>query len=639
MAFIRDLKIGQKFLLVALMALVMSAAPTGRMLWDRFGQLTANRDELAGVAPVGDVLKTIRLTQLHRGITGSWLAGNDSQQAAREGRAAELDKALDQMLASTSAYPGDLLGQRRQEVQDKWKALRQSVSAKSLDVPTSFAQHTALVALQMRLLTDIADRSGLILDPEAGGYFMIAAVVEALPKLTEQMGQLRATGAVYLKKATMSDGERARLKATLDQMNQFAGDTDRYFHYASLNDADLARQVAGPLEAAKAAIAEANKLVQTQLLEPTTLSAGSVEYFNAMTTAIDAQFKLVDASFATVKATLEGRVRNGEAGMVVWAGVVLAIGLLAALLMRSIVQTTTRTVASAQAAAEALARGDLDHRIDVQAQDEVGQMARTLGQAMAELATMVRDIKSTGEYVSTASAQIAAGNSDLSARTEQSAANLQQTASSMEELIATVRNNAQSAKEAARLAGQSSLVATQAGDLVGQVVNTMDEISASSGKIADIIGVIDGIAFQTNILALNAAVEAARAGEQGRGFAVVASEVRSLAQRSSGAAKEIRDLISSSVTTIKDGAEVVGQAQRTMSDVVTQAQQVSTLVGEIGVATAEQTHGIDSVNSAVSQLDHSTQQNAALVEQSAAAASSLREQAERLVQAVGRFRV
>jgi len=252
---------------------------------------------------------------------------------------------------------------------------------------------------------------------------------------------------------------------------------------------------------------------------------------------------------------------------------------------------------------------------------------------------VVGTVRDSSDSIATGTRQIATGNADLSQRTEEQASNLQQTAASMEQLTETVKQNADVAKQATQLAGSASEAAVRGGVAVGQVVDTMEEITASSKKISDIIGVIDGIAFQTNILALNAAVEAARAGEQGRGFAVVATEVRNLAQRSAGAAKEIKSLIGDSVLKVETGSRLVSDAGKTMDDIVAQVKRVSDLLGEMGASAHEQTIGIDQVNGAVTQLDQVTQQNAALVEESAAAAASLNEQAKRLVEAVSAFKL
>jgi methyl-accepting chemotaxis protein len=283
--------------------------------------------------------------------------------------------------------------------------------------------------------------------------------------------------------------------------------------------------------------------------------------------------------------------------------------------------------------------GDLTRRMTVESDDEIGRLALAFNRFVSSLSEMVRQVRASGEAIATGSSEIANGNADLSQRTEEQASNLQQTAASMEELTQTVRQNADNAGAAAQLVSAAADSAAQGGVVVRQVVQTMAQITESSRKIADIVGVVDGIAFQTNILALNAAVEAARAGEQGRGFAVVATEVRSLAQRSATAAREIKSLIARSVENVESGAAQVGDAGKAMDEIVAQVGRVNDLVGEISAASTEQSQGIGQVGDAVSQLDRVTQQNAALVEESAAAAESLKVQAARLAQLMSVFRV
>jgi methyl-accepting chemotaxis protein-1 (serine sensor receptor) len=288
--------------------------------------------------------------------------------------------------------------------------------------------------------------------------------------------------------------------------------------------------------------------------------------------------------------------------------------------------------------AQSVADGDLTQTVRVDSNDEIGQLLATLAKMNASLAGIVGQVRTGSDAIGTASQQIAAGNQDLSSRTEQQASSLEETAASMEELTSTVKNNADNARQANLLAQAASGVAERGGAVVEQVVGTMEEIRAASGKIADIIGVIDGIAFQTNILALNAAVEAARAGEQGRGFAVVAGEVRNLAHRSAGAAKEIKALIENSVQSVATGSSLVGQAGDTMREIVGSVQRVTDIMAEIMAASVEQTAGIEQINEAVVQMDQVTQQNAALVEEAAAAAEAMQEQAAQLAQAVSVFR-
>jgi len=365
---------------------------------------------------------------------------------------------------------------------------------------------------------------------------------------------------------------------------------------------------------------------------------------NRLVPAADAYAKSVD-QLASYQAKLVDDERQNAAQSeregVVMLGLGIAAGLLlsgwfAWMLARSIVDP----LAKASRVAERVAAGDLTSTIsnDV-GRDEVHALVSDLGRMQGKLATLVGGLHAVSESILTATNEIAVGNHDLSARTEQAAANLQQTASSMEELTSTVRQSAESARLATELAESASGAASRGGAVVSQVVSTMEEINASSKKISDIIGVIDGIAFQTNILALNAAVEAARAGEQGRGFAVVASEVRSLAQRSAVAAREIKGLIGASVDKVESGSQLVAHAGTTMDEIVASVRRVTEIVGEISTAAIEQSQGIGQVNVAVSELDRMTQQNAALAEESNAATESLKDQAAQLSQAVGSFRI
>ncbi len=318
----------------------------------------------------------------------------------------------------------------------------------------------------------------------------------------------------------------------------------------------------------------------------------------------------------------------------------VAIGLLlAGYSWFSLRRAISRPIEQALKHFDDIAEGDLTHRVHVHSTDEMGQLLSGLSKMQDNLTKTVSTVRTGSDAIATATKEISAGNLDLSSRTEQQAASLEETASSMEELTSTVKHNADNARQASTLAVNASQIASAGNDVVSRVVSTMDEIRDSSTKITEIVGIIDGIAFQTNILALNAAVEAARAGEQGRGFAVVASEVRALAQRSSSAAKEIKDLIMLSVDRVQTGASLAGQAGQTMSEIIGAVQRVTDIMSEISSASSEQSSGINQVSQAVSQMDEATQQNAALVEQASAAAKSLEQQALSLKDAVSIFKI
>ena len=353
------------------------------------------------------------------------------------------------------------------------------------------------------------------------------------------------------------------------------------------------------------------------------------QLFSRLATSAREQMQEARQGVDTLAATMSG---------LIGVALVLALAVLIPLTYLS-VRSITRSLAQARDLAERIAGGDLSRDTQALNHDEVGQLVTAMGRMQQSLRGLVRQVQDAAGNISTASAEIATGNHDLSQRTEQTAANLEEAASSMEMLTSTVQQSAQASRQASDFASSAAEVAARGGAVVSQVVSTMDQITTSSRKIADITGVIDSIAFQTNILALNAAVEAARAGEQGRGFAVVASEVRSLAQRSAGAAKEIKELIGSSVERVEDGSRFVSQAGQTMTEIVGSVRRVSGIIHEITASAAEQSDNIGHISQSVTQLDQMTQQNAALVEQSTAASESLREQALQLTRAVSQFKL
>ncbi|PHV06472.1 methyl-accepting chemotaxis protein [Janthinobacterium sp. BJB412] len=359
--------------------------------------------------------------------------------------------------------------------------------------------------------------------------------------------------------------------------------------------------------------------------------------------ALDALLELTQAMVAQQKADIEGGGRQATGDIDFSRRMMIAMGVAALLVSAALAYWITASITGplneAVAIAQSVAAGDLTTRIEVRSQDETGLLLGALREMNASLARTVGEVRQSTATIATASGQIASGNLDLSGRTESQASSLEQTASSMEQLTGTVKQNADNARQANQLVISASSVALRGGAVVAQVVQTMGSIKDSSRKIADIIGVIDGIAFQTNILALNAAVEAARAGEQGRGFAVVAAEVRGLAQRSATAAKEIKGLIDDSVAKVDGGGVLVDEAGQTMGLIVTSVKQVADIMAEITSASQEQSMGIEQVNEAIAQMDEMTQQNAALVEQAAAAAQSMLDEAATLSRSVSVFKL
>jgi methyl-accepting chemotaxis protein len=389
--------------------------------------------------------------------------------------------------------------------------------------------------------------------------------------------------------------------------------------YTDIRKAVFAAKNAGDMEQGK-------KLYETDMNQART------RYLDALKKFSDQQAALLDAAALEI----QHQYTSGRTLLVMLGLAAIVLGMVAAWW---ITRTITQPINEAVKVAESVSSGDLTSDIQVSSSDETGQLMSALKTMNSNLVNIVAQVRNGTDLMATASCEIAAGNQDLSSRTEEQASSLEETASSMEQLTSTVRFNAENAREANQLAATASEIASRGGSVVGEVVTTMGSINDSSRKIVDIISVIDGIAFQTNILALNAAVEAARAGEQGRGFAVVASEVRVLAQRSAAAAKDIKALIDDSVQKVARGSDLVDKAGRTMGEIVQSISRVTQIMSQISSASEEQSIGIAQVNDAITQMDQVTQQNAALVEQAAAAAESMQQQSARLAEAVSVFKL
>ncbi|RGE46690.1 HAMP domain-containing protein [Comamonas testosteroni] len=479
------------------------------------------------------------------------------------------------------------------------------------------------------------DRVYVGIAKEAGRTQVAAALASEWRHLTEQSVERSIVAAISTEES-LSDQQRKLVSEGIAKINEL--------------QKQLVEMADDP-ESRKALELVAEKRKKTLESNAAVLKARSENDFAGAFDVVEKQLRpiakeYIDAQHSFVRLQEKHRnqaVANGEASqrsaymvIALVCGLIVVLGLATATL---ILRTITRPLHEAVALADSIAEGDLTAKVSIDRHDELGRLLKSLNAMTERLRSVVGQVRSGVESVSSASGQIATGNQDLSARTEQTAANLEETAASMEELTATVTQSADTARQANQLASTAAQAAEQGGRVVEQVVHSMGQITDSSRKIADIIGVIDSIAFQTNILALNAAVEAARAGEQGRGFAVVAGEVRTLAQRSAEAAKEIKQLITTSVDNVASGSQQVELAGKSMTEIVTSVRRVSDLIGEITASSTEQRDGISQVNQAVTNLDQMTQQNAALVEESSAAALSMQEQASRLAEVVAMFKL
>ena len=638
--WIRNLGLKQKFSILALLALLQ----IGVLLWFALGTSEENikvaRTEQASIAPLEQLVKLVQFTQQHRGLSANVLGGNTALEANRTAKQAEIEKIVQEFSARSAAtMKGRALLDAWSRVAADWKSLSAAVAARGIPGRDSNARHAALIAGYLVLIESVADEFGVTLDPEAVTYHLQNAALVHLANITEALGQTRARGALMLAQHSATEEDRYAFAAVVsvaaERQKSVSRSLDKVFEASKQAETALGTD-------AREAAAQVDRIVRlasSQILGKEKLDFPATEYTVATTQAIDAQFKVIAVAIRHFDELLEARVtslrRQEMAILGALLGFVLAAGWLAYVVMQSIMVPLQHAVRIS----EAIAAGDLSQTIEVRSKDEMGQLMAAMKLTVGQLNGIVRNIKTASDTVGTASQEIAAGHADLSSRTEEQASSLEETAASMEEMTTTVSQNAENAKKASQFAASASEVAQKGGEAVRKVVHTMSGISDSSKKIADIISVIDGIAFQTNILALNAAVEAARAGEQGRGFAVVASEVRNLAQKSAGAAKEIKGLIADSTAKVEGGSREVLEAGKTMDEIVDSVKKVSALIAEISAASQEQSQSLSQVSDTVQQLEKVTQQNAAMVEQATAASGSLEEQALSLINAVATFKL
>ncbi|MCO5099847.1 MAG: methyl-accepting chemotaxis protein [Burkholderiaceae bacterium] len=652
MSWLHRIGLSQKFVVLGVLGLVMIALPTSLYLLRAFDDVRVAQRRVDGAATAIALQRVVQRAQNHRGVVAGALAAASSlsalwqddnetlasKQPQVRAALAEAIEAFEAQLASAQASAA--LAQQWSESKRRWTSLDAALGAGELKSAERSTQlHTewigSLLALSDALLADF----GLPLVSDADSNALVDASLVHMPWAAEMLGRMRAYGTSALVEKNLSYGGRAELAGTKQRLGERLSDVDRSLAHAYAADPALQSRLGESVAAMRKRVESALAMVEQRLVAAQQLDLASDEYYDAMTATIDGLYAFDEAAMDELSKRLQGRSADLRQGAFAVVAALLAIVAVSVALMIVFVRSLTVPLAEAVSLAKAVADGDLGASLKARGTNEVGQLVDALAYMKARLVDVVAEVRRHAEGVAVGSAQIAQGNSDLSTRTEQQASTLEETAASMEQLSATVQQNADNARRADELARGASVVAMSGGEVVGQVVETMREIDDSSRRIADIIDVIDGIAFQTNILALNAAVEAARAGEQGRGFAVVAGEVRNLAQRSADAAREIKALIGASVERVERGTRLVDRAGTTMQEIVASVGRVTALMGEISNASAEQSTGVVQVGEAVGQMDQATQHNAALVEESAAAAASLEMQAQELLRAVAVFRL
>lgn len=636
---LKDCRLWQLFLILGVIGLALASVPAYLYVNESNKTLAGYAEDQAGMPAVSTVLKMVQRTQQHRGLSSMVLNGTTAAQDKRSAVQADVEQSIVAMDSLVANLDAPAIKRDWAEIKRGWQALAPVVAAKGLTAPESFARHTTLLSKLLYLTEAVGDHFNLHLESDRDVYQLIQAAFYQLPYLTEEMGKLRAKGSGLLSAKTLSADDRLAVSALAARVSDRLGQMRRAFDKAAVANKAISVDLGPAMTAAADAASQLAILANEQIVKPEQLSYASPEFFTQATKAIDAQFAFNDMARTQIDKIIAAKVTDFYATRWLLCGAMAVLLAIATGFLGLVTRAVTGPLNNAIAVAQQVAAGNLVAEFEVGAPNEVGLMLRALKEMNDSLRHIVGDVRQSINAISVATRDIASGNADVSARLESQASNLEETASSMEELTSTVRQNADNARQANELVIGASTLASHGGAVVAQVVGTMGGIDQASRKIVDIIAVIDGIAFQTNILALNAAVEAARAGEQGRGFAVVASEVRNLAQRSASAAKEIKGLINSSVDQVQAGNRLAAEAREAMNNILVSVERITGIMAEITVASAEQGAGIEQVNQAVLQMDDMTQQNAALVDQTAAASASLEEQANSLVQAIGIFKL
>ncbi len=623
------LRLLPKFMLVCLVFLLPLALATTLLISELGKSLAQAQDAQQGIAYVRQLQQGTRLLQQRRGLEHLRLSG----KAGMDNTA--LNPRITAALAALARLPAGAGLPQAAELNKQWQALlgRQG----GIAARDSYAAHTALLRQAARLGQLVADRSHLSLDPDAGANHLSAVLTATLPDLAEGLADIAGRGAAYIDTGLFEANEDQLVNANaLIARHELERLPARFDEILAAKPA-LQASLQPALKAVPAALAflERTKNEVTNSYDQTS----GAQFHAAGMQAIDALQALSGASASALDGLLLERIARDQARRALILAAMLLVLLAAAYLCAGFYAAFARDVTQLRVAVGAAAAGDLSQRISSQAHDEIGDLVRDFGAMTHGLARLVQEIRGGAAVIAAAGADIAQGNLALSGHTATQSEALGATVDSMRELTATVGRNEADVGQGRSLVASAAEVALRGGATVSAVVETMASIKASSHKIVDIIGVINGIAFQTNILALNAAVEAARAGEQGRGFAVVAAEVRSLAQRSSEAAQQIKRLIGDSVATVDAGGELVNAAGSTMRQVVDAVQQVAVVIGRISSAGAEQNGEIAQINVALARIDDMTRQNAGLVDEARAGSQRLHQEGEALTQAVSRFRL
>lgn len=630
------IRVWHKLLILGLIALLLCALPTYLYVRGANKEIRTALIEIRGLSPSILIVRIMRPLQRHRGLSAAALSGDQSLDAQRATAATEVAEAITRARATLPPEAATLRAAFDTFTAD-WTALTKALKGNGLPIEESNQIHGKLLTQVSKLLESTMDYFGLTQESDAATSHLIAAFAD-VPQLAEGIGRLLATGTSILGIKQATTEERVTIAAMLERTREGMEHSRSMIQKAAAGAGGLEKLNAESLSAQK----DTQKLIAVTDLEfmrIEVLRFNAGDYFKLASTALDAQFRLMETAGVEIERLLRAQVSGQRRLMGLLLGLVGALLLVGAAAMFWMARSITRPLNVAIHDANAIASGNLDTAMERISGDEVGQLRGSIRDMQTNLARIVAAIRENSDAVGNAAREIAVSTQNMSARTESQASSLEQTAASMEELNATFHKNDESTQHVSELALQAAGAAEQGGIVVGKVTETMQEIDDASKKIADIIGVIDSIAFQTNILALNAAVEAARAGEQGRGFAVVATEVRALAQRSAGASREIRGLIGNSLDKVQAGTREAAESRKAMEGILESVRKVAGTMADMQTVREEQRHGVTQVSRAVEQMNQGTQQTAAMVEQIAATADHLSQQAQALIQAVSAFKL
>ena len=637
---LNKINLSTKFMVLGIISLLLFALPTALFVNESSQKVQAKQVELKAIPVEKKLLKLLNLIQRHRAESAIAVTQGNPAYPPRIALRDQVNVLADEIRKDIVAESPDAHPlQQLDKVNQQWQALQNQIDSRSLTAPESLVSHAALIRSLLDFNIDVLDFYGLSLDPDLDTSQLITAALYHLPELTETLGQIRASGTSLLaKKDGISEADNARMEFQIGNgekaLQLFDVGMQKYLSGNEEIRNLFGRKTEGAIQGATQALSTAREI----FISHSRPAMAPTEYVAIFTEAINNFTVLGNGMSDELSQQLTNQISAQRSAQITLLAVLIFSALLGIALTVMIIRSITGPVNEAARIAQEVATGDLTSRIAVSGSNEMSALLQSLMKMSEHLSELVNDIKNNAVTIATSSEEIASGNSDLSSRTEEQAASLAQTAASMEQLASIIQQNADNTRHAASMAGSATSAALLGGEAMESVLASMHKISNSAGQIEEIIAVIDGIAFQTNILALNAAVEAARAGEHGKGFAVVASEVRALAQRSAVAAKEIKELIENSVSDAQSGIKMAENAGDKVKQSVSAIEQTSMLINEVSASSAEQSSGVSQINIAVSQMDQVTQQNAVLVQQSASSADDLAERAARLRQLVAVFR-